>query len=511
MDLAEVLTRGALDDSDVRSVAVGALEALSYAHARGVVHRDVKPANLFLVAGDPRRLKLVDFGIAHLPARTAITGYGTVVGTPGYMAPEQARGARALGPTADLFALGCVLFECVAGHPAFIARDALALLFKIMVEDPPSLLEVRPGVSPALAHLVARMLSKEIGRRPASAQAVLAWLDAPDLHPAEEALSTGAITAGEQQLVSVILGAGQETSPNEEAPTLDAGDLTAWRERADAALRSFGARVEWLADGGLIVVLRGGGSASAQVALAAGCALALRGRARREADRHRHRSCGASIRRPGGARRRTGRGAGSVRSRRARGDRLGPDDRAPRARALRRSGGAAAHPARRAGLAADPARSTHPMRGSGPGARAPRRRGGSMRGRASLGYRLPDGPCRNWQVAPARRAPRPVDSRLPSRGRVEGGGRSAPVGGAPAVDVAAASVRGSCFGRRGTSQGARAAAGDGSRKGGRAAHGGPRAPLPRGHRGRTRRRCSADHRPIGSGGCGGAPAELPFA
>src|SRR4029079_17967218 len=94
--------------------------ALEAAHAQGIVHRDIKPSNLFLVGGSIEQVKLLDFGIARREqAATVLTQTGSVLGTPGYMAPEQARGDHSLiDARADVFSLGCVLFECLTGKPA---------------------------------------------------------------------------------------------------------------------------------------------------------------------------------------------------------------------------------------------------------------------------------------------------------------------------------------------------------------------------------------------------------
>src|SRR6185503_1433137 len=91
-------------------------DALEYLHGRGLIHRDLKPSNIFLEGGSFEAIKLLDFGIARaaIPTRQ-ITISGTLIGTPGYMAPEQARGDRELTAAVDVFALGCVLFECLSG------------------------------------------------------------------------------------------------------------------------------------------------------------------------------------------------------------------------------------------------------------------------------------------------------------------------------------------------------------------------------------------------------------
>src|SRR5262249_20762656 len=128
-DLADRLQRGPLDPADAVTLGRRAAEALAIAHARGVVHRDVKPSNLFLVAGDVARVKVLDFGIARIPSGAqAPTRTGNRVGTPRYMSPEQVRGVRGVDARADVFALGCVLFACLTGRAAFTGTDELAVL-----------------------------------------------------------------------------------------------------------------------------------------------------------------------------------------------------------------------------------------------------------------------------------------------------------------------------------------------------------------------------------------------
>src|SRR5262245_28910759 len=111
-DLARRLARGALPAAEAVALARRAADALALPHARGGLHRDLKPANLFLEDGKPERVKVLDFGIARAAASLAETHTGTIMGTPGYTAPEQARGSRDLDARADVFALGCVLYEC---------------------------------------------------------------------------------------------------------------------------------------------------------------------------------------------------------------------------------------------------------------------------------------------------------------------------------------------------------------------------------------------------------------
>ena len=117
-DLAARLKRTGVTPAETMRIILHAAQALGVAHANGVVHRDIKPSNLFLVGGEVDRIKMLDFGIAHIQASAdAMTRTGSAIGTPGYMAPEQARGSRDIDARADVFSLGCVMFECLAGRP----------------------------------------------------------------------------------------------------------------------------------------------------------------------------------------------------------------------------------------------------------------------------------------------------------------------------------------------------------------------------------------------------------
>ncbi|MEJ7734428.1 MAG: serine/threonine-protein kinase, partial [Polyangiaceae bacterium] len=152
-------------------------EALAAAHAQGIIHRDLKPTNLFLLEGRVDAVKVVDFGIAReIGVERELTRTGEVVGTPGYMAPEQARGQKTLDGRTDLFALGCVLFRSISGRPAFEGEDVLSVLSKLILQDPPRVSQASAPVPKQLERLVARMLAKDPAQRPASAEAALAEL-----------------------------------------------------------------------------------------------------------------------------------------------------------------------------------------------------------------------------------------------------------------------------------------------------------------------------------------------
>jgi eukaryotic-like serine/threonine-protein kinase len=150
--LAERLSRGPLSVSEVIDLGQRLADALSAVHREGLAHRDVKPSNVFLSAGMPASAVLLDFGLS--TGGGSITANGALVGTPGYMAPEQVRGSSA-GPAADVFALGAILYECLAGRAAFHAATTEILLTKILVEAPD-----------ALVALIGKMMAKGEGERP---------------------------------------------------------------------------------------------------------------------------------------------------------------------------------------------------------------------------------------------------------------------------------------------------------------------------------------------------------
>ncbi|MET0285604.1 MAG: protein kinase [Polyangiales bacterium] len=153
---------------DVLAFARRVVAGLAYAEVRGVIHRDLKPANLFLVDGAPSAAKIVDFGLARRSSdRHNLTQTGFVVGTPLYMSPEQSRGDSDIGARTDVFSLGSVLYHCLTGEEPFLASQPLAILSKIVFEEPHPLEQVAPHVPSALRELVHGMLRKKPEQRPA--------------------------------------------------------------------------------------------------------------------------------------------------------------------------------------------------------------------------------------------------------------------------------------------------------------------------------------------------------
>ncbi|MEU3973182.1 bifunctional serine/threonine-protein kinase/ABC transporter substrate-binding protein [Streptomyces bacillaris] len=161
--LGEVIgARGALPAGTVRALGVRLAAALATVHAGGLIHRDVKPGNILLALDGPR---LIDFGIARHPGATALTATDAMLGTPGYLAPEQAS-AGPVGPACDVFSLGCVLVYAATGRPPFGAGGAAGVLFRTVHEEPDL-----DGVPPALLPLATACLAKTPDTRPTAGEA----------------------------------------------------------------------------------------------------------------------------------------------------------------------------------------------------------------------------------------------------------------------------------------------------------------------------------------------------
>ncbi|WPB80388.1 protein kinase [Archangium violaceum] len=283
-DLTRRLLREPLSLPEVVSLLRRAAEGLATAHRQGIVHRDLKPSNLFLREGRPEDVVLLDFGLARhaAPTLAGVTGTGTVVGTPGYMAPEQASSKPEIPPAADIFSLGCVLYECLTGTPPFAAPHFAAVLAKILFAEPLALQKARPGLPMGLQVLVDRMLAKDPKRRLPDADALLESLSALDSVPEVLLPQAGTdpgplpMVGAEQQLVSVLL---VSPNPGQKEETVDWERGGALRDALRTELSPYGAQAELLADGSLVATLvPERGSATDQAALAARCALSFKER-----------------------------------------------------------------------------------------------------------------------------------------------------------------------------------------------------------------------------------------
>ncbi|CAN92006.1 Protein kinase [Sorangium cellulosum So ce56] len=280
-DLAARLDRGPLALEETFALGIAAADALDAAHAAGVIHRDVKPSNIFLIGGDPGHIKLVDFGIARRDGPTrALTRSGTIIGTAGYLAPEQING-EPLDARSDVFSLGAVLFECLAGRPAFAGGRMVDVLARTLLEEAPDVCARRDDVSRALSSLVARMIAKDRGARPESGAAVANALRALAKEAAANSASPGepgrreAISSCEERVGSIVVAEREAAADAASAQTVSADADVARRARLAAALARLGGRVDLVAGGRLLVTQKEAESPEEQAVRAARCALAL--------------------------------------------------------------------------------------------------------------------------------------------------------------------------------------------------------------------------------------------
>ncbi len=267
-DLARRLRRAPMTIPECITLAKRVANALGYAHQRGILHRDVKPSNIFLRRGRVEGAKILDFGIARLRgAEAEITAVGTRLGTPAYMSPEQARGIASLDARTDIFSLGCVLFQCLTRRRPFFGTDPTTVIAKILLEDAPPARALRPEVPPLLDNLLTQMLAKNPASRPADGSVVAEELEAVPLveEESDAALARkrpSVLTRRERKLHSVVMIrglAGEEES-----------------DRLSSLVEFYGGQITWLPHSVSVVTLSGTEAATDLAAKAARCALAIR-------------------------------------------------------------------------------------------------------------------------------------------------------------------------------------------------------------------------------------------
>ena len=242
---------GALPVADAVAVGMQIAAALAAAHAAGVVHRDVKPANIAYAADGV--VKVLDFGIAQLAGaiaarQTRLTQTGMVLGTAAYLSPEQASGAAA-GPRSDLYALGCVLFAMLTGGPPFTGDSPVAVCAQHLVAEPPDLAAVRPGCPAPLVELVGELLRKDPAARPRDATVVhdrLASAGASDPAAAENTYGSEIAVAPPGPAAAPVPSAGRPAgakAPHDLPPGRTRTRPSRWIAAAAAATAALAAAV----------------------------------------------------------------------------------------------------------------------------------------------------------------------------------------------------------------------------------------------------------------------------
>jgi tetratricopeptide (TPR) repeat protein len=207
-----------MTNEDTAAWGADIADALAYAHGLGVVHRDVKPENIFTIGG---RAVLSDFGIARVlglaEQSVALTTAGAVIGTVSYMSPEQASGDIELDGSADLYSLGCVLYELLTGAPPFVGRTAFVVLAKHLTESPRPLKDHDVAISPAMEAIVMQLLEKKPKDRPTGAAEVARAL-------------RGVLHTGAGAAKAVDRNAASSKSPPTPADELTNRGRQAWRQ-----------------------------------------------------------------------------------------------------------------------------------------------------------------------------------------------------------------------------------------------------------------------------------------
>jgi serine/threonine protein kinase len=285
--LATRLARGRLDAGEAIQLGLRLAGGLSSAHGVGVVHRDIKPSNVVLVDGQLEKATLIDFGVAHT-SHTAGSDEGCLLGTVGYLAPEQARGDADLDARVDVFGLGCLLYRFVTGRLPFDGEDAYAVLQNMLCGDAPRASHWAPHLPAHLVELLARMLAVDPTARPRDGAAVV---DALELL-LEERLAQGkrlpVLGWVERRLATVVLvgrarpAAGeaprraltQETG--EDPPTLFDDSAASWLKSVRAAAKPFGANARPLGDLQVVLIPNQSGSVRDRMRGALELAICLR-------------------------------------------------------------------------------------------------------------------------------------------------------------------------------------------------------------------------------------------
>jgi tRNA A-37 threonylcarbamoyl transferase component Bud32 len=251
--------RGRLPLGETIELVAQAAAALDHAHANQVVHRDVKPANIMIEPGG--HVKVMDFGIAKLETGANLTATGSIMGTPNYMSPEQARGQK-VDARSDLFSLGCVLYECLTGQKPFQGASVSVILVKILTEEPPPVDVAATGLPVEAGAVLKRAMAKDPEARYPSGAALIAALRTAGQTTLVSTATVGRVPAPP----TLPAEAGRSTNVAPPGPGRDVGSRKALRlglatalllavaVLASGALGSIGRSTRVAGDGGGLVV-----------------------------------------------------------------------------------------------------------------------------------------------------------------------------------------------------------------------------------------------------------------
>jgi hypothetical protein len=231
---SRIKTRGRLTPAELYPIAHQLLVGLASAHGAGIIHRDLKPDNVFLLrsrAGQADFVKLLDFGISKFNQLSGDSGFsmtrtGAVMGTPYYMAPEQAKGSRDLDHRVDLYAIGVILYEALTGVVPFNADTFNELLFKIVLEEPRPLAQVDPNMDPGFAAIVSKAMAREPAHRFQTAQEFREALEQWAAGRGPELANALRVPRAPQPSVSGVSAPGGPTG----APSLGTGTPGVWAQ-----------------------------------------------------------------------------------------------------------------------------------------------------------------------------------------------------------------------------------------------------------------------------------------
>ncbi|MEQ9649223.1 MAG: serine/threonine-protein kinase, partial [Sandaracinaceae bacterium] len=226
MPLNKRLESAPLPVAEVVDLAAQICAGLDAAHSRGIVHRDLKPGNVFCC--EDGRVKILDFGIARpmSQASAQLTMAGAVIGTPGYLSPEQAKGEAAITPAADLWSLGVILYQALTGKNPFMRHTAVATILAVVLEEAPSVAEQGTEMPPDFVELVHGLLHKDPAQRPESATAVTAQVAALDLDAGPAEPDRPSLPMDEQRVVAVLLATDLHDLPKLERAVREWGGET---------------------------------------------------------------------------------------------------------------------------------------------------------------------------------------------------------------------------------------------------------------------------------------------